>query len=304
MKRIIKDYFTFSKKERVAVVMLLLLIAFFIAIPYFYPVKSGPPVINKTLLDFVERSKTRLTKKDSVTENTSPIYTSQEPVAISHAAVFAFDPNTIAANDWKRLGLTDKTIRTILNYRSKGGKFRSPEDIRKIWGMRKEDADRLIPFVQIQEISSKHFTENSKSKTENTKTPIPIDINTATMEDWKSLPGIGEVLANRIMKFRERAGSFGSIEQVRKTYGISDSLFGVISPYLQCNPAHLPKLNINTVSAYELRMRTGIADAQARAIILYRNQYGPFQAVTDLKKIVFVTDSVYQRIVPYIQVDK
>ena len=304
MKRIIKDYFTFSKKERVAVVMLLLLIAFFIAIPYFYPVKSGPPVINKTLLDFVERSKTRLTKKDSVTENTSPIYTSQEPVAISHAAVFAFDPNTISANDWKRLGLTDKTIRTILNYRSKGGKFRSPEDIRKIWGMRKEDADRLIPFVRMEETASTPFTENRTPKSKNAKFPIPIDINTATPDDWKSLPGIGEVLANRIIKFREKAGGFSSIEQVKKTYGINDSVFGVISPFLKLNQDNIPKININTVSAYELRMRTGIADAQARAIILYRNQYGPFKTVTDLKKIVFLTDSVYQRIVMYCQVEK
>ena len=304
MKRIIKDYFTFSKKERVAVVILLLLIAFFIAIPYFYPVKSGPPVINKTLLDFVERSKNLHTKKDSGIDEISTPYASSEPVAISHAAVFAFDPNTLSANNWKRLGLSDKTIRTILNYRNKGGKFRSPDDIRKIWGIRKEDADRLIPFVQMEEISAKHFTENSKPKTEHTKTPIPIDINAATIEDWKSLPGIGEVLANRIIKFREKAGGFSSTEQVRKTYGINDSVFGMISPYLKLNQGNIPKININTVSAYELRMRTGIADVQARAIVLYRNQYGPFQTVTDLKKIVFLTDSVYQRIVPYIQVDK
>jgi hypothetical protein len=45
----LKDYFTFSKKERTAMIILLLLIACFIAAPYLYSVKRKPPVINQAL---------------------------------------------------------------------------------------------------------------------------------------------------------------------------------------------------------------------------------------------------------------
>jgi len=44
--------------------------------------------------------------------------------------------------------------------------------------------------------------------------PSIIDINTATLEDWKLLPVIGEVLANRIVTYRKRMGGFTKESQV------------------------------------------------------------------------------------------
>ena len=51
---------------------------------------------------------------------------------------------------------SDKTIHTILNYRNKGGRFKQPEDLRKIYGLQKEEADLLIPYVQIKSINEQH----------------------------------------------------------------------------------------------------------------------------------------------------
>jgi competence protein ComEA len=298
MKRIIKDYFTFSKKERTAIILLLLLITCFLAAPYVYSVKLKPPVLNKALRNFLEKN-TGFSPGDSLQENNISVKSTEESYHSAKAEVFLFDPNTISAEEWKRLGISNKTIRTIYNYLSKGGKFRSAEDIKKIWGFKEEDAERLIPFVRMQQRDqpNKSFKNNPLNPQPVTSNKIPsIDINTATAEEWKALPGIGEVLANRIIKFRERIGGFTTIEQVHKTYGISDSVFGQISSYLVFNPAALPKLNLNTISAYELRMRVAIPDAIARAIVMYRNQYGPYQSVNDLKKIVFISDSLFQRI--------
>ena len=309
MKRMIKDYFTFSKKERVAVIILLLLIAFFIAAPYFYSVKPKPPVLTKVLRDYIAQSKTVSPEEDSWQETTRSFQRSPEISNAKKPETFSFDPNTVSEADWKRLGINDKTIRTIFNYRNKGGKFRSPEDLHKIWGFRKEDAERLIPFIHIPESFITFQTKktgNWKLETGNKKAEtkiIPIDINTATLEEWKSLPGIGDVLANRIIKFRERAGGFTTIEQVHKTYGISDSVFKLIDPYLQMSVAAVQKLNLNTTSAYELKTRIGIPENIARAIIVYRQQYGLFQSVSDLKKIIFITDSLFQQIAPRLKIE-
>ena len=51
--------------------------------------------------------------------------------AIAKGELFYFDPNTISGSEWKRLGLRDKTIKTIENYLSKGGHFYKPEDLQK-----------------------------------------------------------------------------------------------------------------------------------------------------------------------------
>ena len=47
-----------------------------------------------------------------------------------------------------------------------------------------------------------------------------LDINHATATEWKRLPGWGEVLSKRTVKFREALGGFVSIEQLKLVYGI------------------------------------------------------------------------------------
>jgi competence ComEA-like helix-hairpin-helix protein len=299
MKRIIKDYFTFSKKERRALVILLLLIVAFIAMPYLYSPKFKPPAVNKVLVDFLEKNKAVASTSDNIRENNSPEYSSQITKNV-RKETFPFDPNTVSETDWRRLGISDKTIRTIINYRNKGGKFRQAEDLSKIWGFKKEDAERLIPFVRIEnadpfpKTGSKNTSARPQTGVQSRVTPI--DINTASAEEWKALPGIGEVLANRIVNFRGRIGGFTSIEQVRKTYGISDSVFGLISPYLTVAVPTTSKININKASAYELQLKANIPDAIAKAIVVYRKQYGNYQSVADLKKIVFISDTLFERI--------
>jgi competence protein ComEA len=216
MKRIWKEYFSFSKKERTAVIILLLLIACFTVLPYVYTSRRQPPVINRSLLAIAEK----MARPSTVSAgNNSYIEDAADTKFSSTAVLFSFDPNVLPEEGWLRLGLNPRIIRTILNYRNKGGRFRSAEDLRKIWGLRKEDADRLIPFVRLRDMLepvNKYIlpvTGNTKPATGNKI----LDINTATAEDWKALPGIGDKLALRIVNYRERLGGFTNPAQVKKT---------------------------------------------------------------------------------------
>src|SRR5260221_14558473 len=64
--------------------------------------------------------------------------------------LFFFDPNTISTEAWKKLGLKDKTIHTIQNYLSKGGHFKKPEDLQRVYGMHANEYERLAPFIRIE----------------------------------------------------------------------------------------------------------------------------------------------------------
>jgi competence ComEA-like helix-hairpin-helix protein len=284
MKRIWKDYFSFSKKERMAIVVLAVIMAAFIAAPYIYTHAPPPdPALGDTLFS-------RTT--DSGQTTVLPGNTKPAPVAL-----FYFDPNTLSQQGWQQLGIPDRTITTILRYRSKGGRFRKPADIRKIWGMRQSDAERLEPYIHIKADTLIHAFRERKYETPVRKAPAsPLDINTATIENWKQLPGIGDILAARIVKYRERSGGFVSTEQVRKTYGISDSLFTVILPYLQFRPGSLPAIDINSASAYALRTQLDIPFRDANAIIKYRDLHGPFLSLNDIPKLVPMHDSVSQKL--------
>lgn len=60
-----------------------------------------------------------------------------------------------------------------------------------------------------------------------------VNINTADAQTLaSSLPGVGEVIAHRIVEYRETNGLFGSIEEIKNINGIGDKTFEEMKPYL------------------------------------------------------------------------
>ena len=63
-----------------------------------------------------------------------------------------------------------------------------------------------------------------------TVVPALVNINTATSAQLVALPGIGEVLANRIVAYRDAHGPFNSVDQLDDVDGISTSLVEQLRP--------------------------------------------------------------------------
>lgn len=55
-----------------------------------------------------------------------------------------------------------------------------------------------------------------------------INLNYATKAQLCTLPGIGEVIAGRIVEYRERVGGFQSVEQLKQVDGIGDKKFAAV----------------------------------------------------------------------------
>ncbi len=59
-----------------------------------------------------------------------------------------------------------------------------------------------------------------------------VDINRACAEELATLPGIGEVLAGRIIEYREQTGSFAAAEELMNVSGIGEKTFAELKQYI------------------------------------------------------------------------
>jgi competence protein ComEA len=59
-----------------------------------------------------------------------------------------------------------------------------------------------------------------------------ININTANLESLSGLPGIGPELAQRVVDYRSKNGSFKTIEDLKKVKGIGEKIYEKIAPLI------------------------------------------------------------------------
>ncbi|MBQ5749429.1 MAG: helix-hairpin-helix domain-containing protein [Oscillospiraceae bacterium] len=88
------------------------------------------------------------------------------------------------------------------------------------------------------------ITKTLRVQTERTKTAeiseqVPVqtatalvDLNTADVQMLMTLPGVGEVLAQRIIEYRNLADGFVFAEQLLEVEGVGEAKFAQLRPYI------------------------------------------------------------------------
>ena len=126
-------------------------------------------------------------------------------------------------------GLTDQADTSVINLSKK------VTDEMVIIVYSREEVEK---FKETKEIE-KEVYDTCNQKDENSlinnaciesssNTSSKISINTATLEELMTLPGIGESKAKDIINYRESNGPFNTIEDITKVTGIGESIFAKI----------------------------------------------------------------------------
>lgn len=307
----LRDYFSFTRKERIGLLVLVLVILLIWISPKMIAPKARSAMADTSWISVARQLQHQgddharsQTDSDNLNEI---VYDSPAGNRIRPGTqLFYFDPNTLSFAGWKKLGIPERTIGTIQKYLAKGGHFYKPDDLKKIYGIHPDEFARLEPYVTIETTkvpgTSTSLQPKPKLKPEQSAKYSSVDINTGDTSAFIALPGIGSKLASRIISFRDKLGGFYSVGQVAETYGLPDSTFGKIRPWLKIETSAVRKINVNTATKEELKSHPYIRWNLANAIVEYRNQHGDFSSVEDLKKITVISEEVFAKIQPYLEV--
>jgi DNA uptake protein ComE-like DNA-binding protein len=294
MKEWFLAYVTFSRKERLGIVALILLLSLIWLLPAWWGIRTGSE----------QRLYTILADSLASTKKVRP------------AKIYPFDPNLIPDSTWLSFGVPERSVRMIRNYLQKGGRFRKPEALLSIYGIDTPIARALIPYVRIEPAGGTASTYRSSGLSQVDVTSIDprfrkpprqplgqVDINRADSAELEALPWIGEKLAGRITRFRDACGGLYAIDQLAGMYGLSDTVFLHFRPFLRLGKKELRRLRINTWPVDSLVTHPYIQYRQAKALVAFRAQHGLYKNGEDLLKVAVVDSLWLERIRPYLTFD-
>lgn len=213
---------------------------------------------------------------------------------LTQSVLFYFDPNTASDSEFFCLGLSAKQLASVRKYQKKIGTFKDKEDFLRINVIRDDQKQILSDWIRIEK-DKKTLTAGSPIGERN----YTIELNSADTVSLKKLPGIGSVLAKRIIKYRDLIGGFYSVDQLIEVYGISGQTMAMIQNKLIVDPVKIKKIDVNFSDLDELSRHPYLQKNLARKIIKYRSKYGKIGDLTILRDSMILNIDEYNRIKPY-----
>ncbi|MBN2480179.1 MAG: helix-hairpin-helix domain-containing protein [Bacteroidales bacterium] len=300
MNKALHNFFSFTSRERNGIIILLV-IMFGSTLAKLWTVLYEPGEEDydtreiESLLTFFE---SRSSVQNDV-ENVSSVFLAE--LLFETPELFFFDPNTANEDEMARLGMNKRVIRTLLNYREAGGRFRIREDLKKIYGITAVEYAKLEPYIRIGPIQNEKEAANTDNKasykrtylaqdvpvTADTKSAdlyLRIDLNKADTSELMHIKGIGPVLAGRIVKYRALLGGYCNSSQLKEVYGISDSLFNALEQFVYADATVIESINMNTASEQQLSRHPYIGSYFAEGIIQYRKHVNKISGIEELIK--------------------
>ncbi|MDO4727788.1 MAG: helix-hairpin-helix domain-containing protein [Bacteroidota bacterium] len=265
----------YDKSEQRAIVILIVTITVLQLGFYFFTQNKTLPAVNQA--------------KDNWLSNQLWIDSIKNIKSNTSTEIKPFNPNYITDFKGYQLGLQPQEIDRLLTFRAQGKFVNTIEEFQQITQVSDSVLDKISPYFKFpnfintnQNFQPKQHKPNHNKATITSKT----DINHATQDDFIKIKGIGKVLSERIIKYKNLLGGFVSMQQLYEVYGLDENVIQEINNYFEIKDLNnIQKININTLSSKELAQFRYFNQKQAQEIVAYRSANGNIQGKDDLLKI-------------------
>jgi competence protein ComEA len=139
--------------------------------------------------------------------------------------------NADIENLMKLPGIGQVKAKAIIDYRKNVGEFKSLKQLTEVKGIGVKTLDKILPYLETIGDSTESIvpTDSGSMKEVSGK----ININTASLSELISLPGIGEKRAQKIIDYREKISSFENPEDIMKVKGIGEGIYTKIKDSIE-----------------------------------------------------------------------
>lgn len=312
MKKIrywLRNVFGFSGKEISGFSVLTVLVVLAVAAPFLVSLLSTSASDNAADIRKLDSLKVLLDKPGEKEPGTKDNSIAESKTNI----VTPFNPNELSAEQWQAIGIPASLAQRIINYRQKGGKFRTKSDLLKIYGFPADVYARLQYFILLPDsltYTRKDFAKAPAAKEETgrqavrtEKTILSFDLNKADSTQLIQIKGIGPGLSRRILNYRNKLGGFHDKSQVREVYGLDSAVVNELLKYGFIKNAVVGKIFVNTATVQELDAHPYITPKVATIIVDYRSQHGRYTSLENLYQIRALDKVTLDKLAPYLSFD-
>ena len=250
-----KSYFIFSKKEQRGIMVLGIILLGTMLMGILFPRKE--------------------TAINSTAQQSGPL--------------FYFDPNTMDSITAIRLGIPSRQVITLMRYRNKGGRFYRKEDLAKLYGLKKDLVEKLIPYVVIKNLGrntayrkmvdydyQKFGNRIGLVKDDGNKNlnEWSIDINLADEKQWVAKTKLSPAIIQNIIRYKNYLGGFTNLNQIKKVYGFTEANYYLLKPHLQLGKMNTRKPNASNMSFESWKALGIFQDREIVQILRIRKEKG------------------------------
>jgi len=313
-----KEFFSWTKKERLGVILLSLTLMLMISGDVFFNrifLEKNPAIHPDTLVHYQkllhDLENELLTSSNKA--SSAPKFSKNETRDVAKN-LSTFDPNDLSIEEWQDLGFSEKQAAAILRYKQQLKGFKTKKELANSYVISEVKYEELEPFLKIKlgeveqttetERSNAEYSDTKKEKiNEKIKEKILLELNSVDSISLLKIKGIGPFYASKIVAYRKELGSYVSTEQLLELWKFDSAKLADIAEYIWVDTSNIKKLKINTDTLETFKNHPYIDWNHARAIVNYREQHGAYQNKKDLLNIVLFDDSLLNKLYPYISLD-
>lgn len=296
-------YFVMTAEQWLGVVVLVVLVVgTLMVVKRFQPPKEDETVwVNDSIkAQFVDYQE----KQDSVRK--AQWRKQRDTIAIR---MEVFDPNTADSSTLVHLGFKPWQAKNMVKYRAAGGKYRKPEDLKKLYGMTDSMYQALTPYIyiareEVDSVAVDSLRKDSLPRWEEENKDTILNLRTADTVELKMIHGIGSYRARQIVRYREQLGGFVSVEQVLEAKGMENVDADSLLAHFWIDSVKIEAMNVNSVGVQRLSRHPYLRFEQAQAIYELRRKKIRLDSIQQLQQIECISAETLEKIAPYLNFDK